>query len=144
MINFRSDPQPSAISWVTMHSPHVYDEVLLSTQIQLLALYKNDSILLSVKYMQQIAAFTNSHQRRKTTLLHHCSCGNQPFKESCSALIMSIREFSRECILNPSKDRVLSCWKRGRQQLASSLLGVKIPSCQCCEHCDIVCHDAYN
>ncbi len=34
---------------------------------------------------------------------------NVPFKESCSALMMSIREFSRECMLKPSKDRLRSC-----------------------------------
>ena len=40
---------------------------------------------------------------------------NQPFKESCSALIMSIREFSRECMLKPSKERVLSCCRRKKK-----------------------------
>lgn len=34
---------------------------------------------------------------------------NVPFKESCSALMMSIREFSRECMLKPSKGRLRSC-----------------------------------
>jgi len=31
---------------------------------------------------------------------------------------MSIREFSRECILNPSKDRVLSCWKERKTTIS--------------------------
>lgn len=32
-----------------------------------------------------------------------------PFKVSCSARMMSIREFSKECMLKPSNDRVRSC-----------------------------------
>lgn len=32
-----------------------------------------------------------------------------PFRVSCSALMMSIREFSRECMLKPSNERGRSC-----------------------------------
>lgn len=36
-------------------------------------------------------------------------CFTLPFRVSCSARMMSIREFSRECMLKPSNDRVRSC-----------------------------------
>lgn len=35
-----------------------------------------------------------------------------PFRVSCSALMMSIREFSRECMLKPSNERGRSCEER--------------------------------